>query len=398
MSNSKEPPNETGIRERLHHAFGKFTAFAILTVAVNVVAMLLLHSSASDATNPDGTVAGVTTLIPLLTIASCFGLFFAGRSMARVEARDLAEPIELLTAAVESLSRRRGGDDLPIPEGTELADLTRGFNRMRSILGKANETVSSNMAAFQRTNLLLQRSNKELENFAYVASHDLRSPLAAIDQLSGFVLEDCEEILPEESKEDLVELRRRVNRLADLVTQLLNYSRIGRKESDPEEVDVGEMLHEIREMLSPDDEFTITIPDTMPTIRTPKAALYLIFRNLISNSLKHHNRKDGCITLAGQEGDTHWQFSVSDDGPGIAPEHHDRIFQLFKTLAPKDDTNSSGMGLAMIKKTVEHYGGEVSIESEAGQGARFNFSWPKQITRDSVIGIHGADTILEQAA
>lgn len=397
MSHSDEPKNDAGIRDRLHRAFGRLTAIAVVSVVVILCATVILRSQIGTDQAPEGLLALANGILVLATLLCCW-LVHIGRSLARSESDALAEPIDRLTEAVESVARRKGGGDLPIPEGAELADLTRGFNRMRRIIGKANETVSANMAAFQRTNLLLQRSNQELENFAYVASHDLRSPLAAIDQLSGFVLEDCENILPEESKEDLVELRRRVNRLADLVTQLLNYSRIGRKESDPEEVDVGEMLGEIREMLSPPEEFTIAIPDDLPTLVTPKAALYLVFRNLISNSLKHHDRRDGCITISGEADDTFWRFSVSDDGPGIAPEHHERIFQLFKTLAPKDDTNSSGMGLAMIKKTVEHYGGEVSIESEPGTGARFIFTWPKLMSRDAAVGAQGADSMLKEAA
>ena len=195
MSQPDESKNDAGIRERLHRAFGRLAAFAVLAVAVNVGATLILRSQiGTDKSSEE--VSAMADGFLVLAALSCCWVAYIGRSLARTESDALAEPIDRPAEAVESLSRRKGSDDLPVPEGRELADLTRGFNRMRRIIGKAHETVSANMAAFQRTNLLLQRSNQKLENFAYVASHDLRSQLSAIDQLSGFVLEDCEEILP----------------------------------------------------------------------------------------------------------------------------------------------------------------------------------------------------------
>jgi signal transduction histidine kinase len=115
----------------------------------------------------------------------------------------------------------------------------------------------------------------------------------------------------------------------------------------------------------------------MPTFQTPRVPLEQVIRNLVSNAIKHHDRDDGAIEVFSRESGNFYEFAVSDDGPGIPPEFHDRVFQIFQTLKSRDEVEGSGMGLALVKKTVEAHGGNVTLESSGGRGTTFRFTWPK---------------------
>jgi PAS domain S-box-containing protein len=227
----------------------------------------------------------------------------------------------------------------------------------------------------------LERSNQELDRFAYIASHDLKAPLRAIDHLAHWIAEDAGEVLPESSRADLVLLQQRVGRMAELLDSLLAYSRIGRNQSEPEAIDLGCLVRDILAMLEIPDAFTVTVAADLPTLQAPKTPVDLVLRNLIGNALKHHDRADGCLAISGRDLGDRVEVMVADDGPGIAPVYHEQIFQMFQTLKPRDEVEGSGIGLALVKKTVEHYGGTIAVEAEETAGAQFRLTWPKHPTR-----------------
>jgi signal transduction histidine kinase len=222
----------------------------------------------------------------------------------------------------------------------------------------------------------LERSNRELDQFAYVASHDLKAPLRAISHLANWVSEDAHAVLPAASQEHLAKLHRRIQRMEQLLDDLLAYSRAGRMEYSPERVDAAALVKDIIETLSPPPGFTFTVYEPMPTFVTVRVPLETILRNLMANAVKHHDRTDGQVRVSTQDQGDVIQFDVSDDGPGIAPEFHQRIFEMFKTLHPRDRVEGSGVGLAIVKKTVESQGGMVQVMSSVGEGATFRFTWP----------------------
>jgi signal transduction histidine kinase len=229
----------------------------------------------------------------------------------------------------------------------------------------------------------LRRSNEELDQFAYVASHDLKAPLRGIRFLANWIQQDAEEVLPSSSQEHLAKLQARVGRMEALLDDLLAYSRAGRKRHPVEPVDIAELVHNLIDIITPPPGFTIHIPGKLPIMQVERPPLETVFRNLIGNAIKHHHRvSEGNVEIRAQEQEHFVEFTVSDDGPGIAPEYHQRIFEMFQTLRPRDQVEGSGIGLAIVKKAVESHGGNIQVESTPGEGTTFRFTWPKASTRD----------------
>ena len=228
----------------------------------------------------------------------------------------------------------------------------------------------------ERTDELTKRL-QELDQFAYVTSHDLKAPLRAIDHLAHWISEDAGALLPPKPREYLEKMHGRIVRMEKLLDDLLAYSRADRYKYTQEQVDLATLLDNIVCLMMPPEGFTIDVATPLPVLRTQKVALETVLRNLISNAIKHHNRSDGrvCVTL--QDLDEFLEFSVRDDGPGIAPQYHERIFQVFQTLKPRDEVEGSGMGLAIVKKIVESRNGHITVTSAPGEGATFTFTWPK---------------------
>lgn len=226
----------------------------------------------------------------------------------------------------------------------------------------------------------LERSNQELDQFAYVASHDLRAPLRAVDHLATWIAEDAAALLPPTSQKHLTQLRERVARMDQLLDDLLTYARIGRADGKVETVSIAALLADIITFLAPPMGFQIRSTSVLPVFDTLRVPLELVIRNLISNAIKHHYQPtQGKVEIAVQDLGDFWEFCIGDNGPGIAAQYHDRIFGLFQTLQSRDQVEGSGMGLAIVKKAVEQRGGAIRVESTEGQGTTFYFTWPKMI-------------------
>jgi len=226
----------------------------------------------------------------------------------------------------------------------------------------------------------LERSNQELDQFAYVASHDLRAPLRAVDHLATWIAEDAAALLPPTSQKHLRQLRERVARMDQLLNDLLTYARIGRADGKVETVSIAALLADIITFLAPPMGFQIRSTSVLPVFDTLRVPLELVIRNLISNAIKHHHQPtQGKVEIAVQDLGDFWEFCIGDNGPGIAAQYHDRIFGLFQTLQSRDQVEGSGMGLAIVKKAVEQRGGAIRVESTEGQGTTFYFTWPKMI-------------------
>lgn len=224
----------------------------------------------------------------------------------------------------------------------------------------------------------LARSNQELDDFAYIASHDLKTPLRGIENLSKWIADDSSETLSEVSREHLRKLRQRIARLDRLLDDLLQFSRAGHQQGDVLLVQTGALVRSVVELLNPPPGFVVTVAEGMPSLTTYKTPLELVFRNLIDNAIKHHDRAEGRIEVSAVVRLRFVEFTIRDDGPGVPEDYHDRIFRMFQTLKPRDETEGSGIGLAVVKKVVERQGGHVSVESR-GRGTTFRFTWPSSV-------------------
>ena len=242
-----------------------------------------------------------------------------------------------------------------------------------------NDITARKRAERERERLIgaLARSNQELDQFAYVASHDLKAPLRGIANLSQWIEEDLGESVPPDVSEKMALVRGRVQRLEALIDGILQYSRAGRVRSAVEHVDVGLLVKDVVELLAPPPEVTVTIEPGMPTIATERTPLQQVFMNLINNAIKYNRQPGARITVSSRDAGSMYAFSVADNGPGIEPEYHDRIFGIFQTLESRDRVEGTGIGLSVVKKTVELHGGSVTVQSALGEGAIFTFEWPK---------------------
>ncbi|MEG4801964.1 PAS domain S-box protein [Microcoleus sp. ARI1-B5] len=234
-----------------------------------------------------------------------------------------------------------------------------------------------------QTTSILRKRNQELDQFAYVVSHDLKAPLRAIANLSSWIEEDLSDAMTEDTVHQMNLLRGRVHRMEALIEGLLLYSRVGRIQVASETVKVEKLLAEIIDSLAPPSGFEVKVEPGMPTFVTERLPLQQVFANLISNAIKHNRGESGHVNISVKELETVYEFAVADDGPGIAPQYHDKVFVIFQTLEARDKVENTGIGLSLVKKIVEGQGGTISLESAEGEGATFRFTWPKQpISKD----------------
>jgi len=257
--------------------------------------------------------------------------------------------------------------------GDGAANRVLEINSNISVRKRAEEESLRNINA-------LKRSNVELDAFAYAASHDLKAPLRVIHNATTWIEEDLAGRLTAETQENMDLLRSRVRRMDRLLDDLLEYSRIGREtdSSHAEAISGAVLMENILGLLSPPEGFNISATDAFAAIEVYRMPLQQVLINLISNAIKHHDKKAGRIEVSVEDLGSMFRFCVKDDGPGIPAQYHEQVFKMFQTLKPRDQVEGSGMGLAMVRKHVDVAGGELQLQSAPGQGSTFSFTWPKQ--------------------
>jgi PAS domain S-box-containing protein len=230
--------------------------------------------------------------------------------------------------------------------------------------------------ALRDKNQLLETSNRDLEDFAHIASHDLKSPLSGIKSAALWLEEDLHD-LSDESRKLLGLMRSRISRMETLLDDLLTFSRVGRTDTAVSETNLADIFARIVEVLNPPAHIQVRFEGELPTIDTASAPLEQVLRNLIDNAIKHHDKQHGEVVLSVNRVGAFLEFVVRDDGPGILPQFHAKIFQLFQTLKRRDVVESTGMGLAIVKKLVERQNCRISVDSQGnGTGTQFRFQWP----------------------
>ncbi len=241
---------------------------------------------------------------------------------------------------------------------------------------QARREVEHKAEELARLARALEASNRELDQFAYVASHDLKAPLRGISNLSQWIEDDLADRFTDEAREQMRLLRGRVHRMEGLIDGILQYSRAGRVQERPERVDVGILVRDVVDLLAPPEGVAIEVQPGMPVLFTERLPMQQVLMNLVGNAVKYGPEGDTRVTVSARDGGEAWEFAVADNGPGVPPEYHDRIFGLFQTLESRDKVEGTGIGLSIVKKMVESRGGRVWVESPPGGGATFRFTWP----------------------
>jgi signal transduction histidine kinase len=229
----------------------------------------------------------------------------------------------------------------------------------------------------KKTSDELERSNKAMGEFASVVTHDLKAPLRHIMMVSEIFLSGEFGDLDEQSKQMLNLLSKGVVQAGQLVDDLHTYSMVGKNHGEFQELKLSEFLQSIFDLYPVTNEFILSAELGIEKINTLHVPLALILRNLVSNAIKYHNKPGGFVKVKCKELDEHYLFSVIDDGPGIAVENQEMAFRELKRLLTSEQNSGSGLGLSLVKKTLEIYGGDIELISSEGEGATFQFSWPK---------------------
>jgi signal transduction histidine kinase len=280
-------------------------------------------------------------------------------------------PIVLITnsgdeeAAVEAI--KNGADDY----------LVKG-KIFKDVLSRSIRYSIERKKERQRSLEEIQSVNRELKDFAYIVSHDLKAPLRGIKTIAGWISADYADKLDDEGKEQMEMLMARVERMHNLIDGVLSYSRIGRIREQMVEVDLNVLVSEVIDTISPPDNFSITIEGVLPTIVFERIRIMQVFQNLLGNAVKYIDKPQGKIKIVCRDEGDFWEFGIQDNGIGIESEHFERIFQIFQTLSSKDEVESTGVGLTVVKKIVEFYGGKIWVRSQPGTGSTFYFTLPKQ--------------------
>ncbi len=241
------------------------------------------------------------------------------------------------------------------------------------------EVIERERAETRQSQLVkeLESANQELKEFAYVVSHDLKAPLRAISSLAEWLSKDYTAKLDGNGQEMLKLLTGRVRRMHNLINGILQYSRAGRLKEKKTAINLSKLLVEVLDLIDPPAHIEIRVKNNLPTIHDEYTRIEQVFLNLLNNAIKYIDKPVGIIEIDCLETDTLWQFSVADNGPGIEKRYFDKIFQIFQTLASRDEIEGTGVGLALVKKFVESGGGQIWVESIMGQGTTFFFTLPK---------------------
>lgn len=224
---------------------------------------------------------------------------------------------------------------------------------------------------------LVARRTHEVNEFAYITSHDLKAPLRAINQLATWLTEDYADKLGDAGKKKCGLLMERTRHMHNMIEAILHYSRVGRNHGEHKPVHTGVAIRNVIESLAPPPHINCLVKDGSPVIFMEPVQVEQVFQNLIGNAMKYMDKPQGHIEIGCNDAKAFWEFYVKDNGPGIEERHFERIFLLFQSLNGKDG-NSTGIGLTIVKKIVEAHGGAVWVESEVGTGSVFRFTVPKR--------------------
>ncbi|MCW3103552.1 MAG: histidine kinase [Bacteroidetes bacterium] len=303
------------------------------------------------------TLRNTKTITLTLTMASIVLALLSSFYFVRLITKRISKMVKLAEAVSKGEFRTIEDD-----KHDELNKLAISLNRM-------SQTLKKNFTE-------LTKKNSELDQFAYVVSHDLKAPLRGIANIISWIEEDHEKDTTPEIRKNLALIKGRTSRLENMINGLLEYARVGKVRKGLEKVNVSLLLQEVIDLLVPQN-FNVIIEGDMPELVTERLHIQQVFSNLISNAVKYNDKAKPTIVIGAKEEQSHYRFSVADNGKGIEKQYFEKIFVIFQTLQERDAFESTGVGLAIVKKIIEDHKGSITVESVPGEGTEFRFTWPK---------------------
>ncbi len=277
---------------------------------------------------------------------------------------------------IEGRHRRKDGTTFCVETGLKLVSQ----EKEDYIIAVARDITERKKTEQRQAELFdeVESINQELKDFAYIVSHDLKAPLRGIKTLTDWLAADYADKLDENGREQMDLLLSRVQRMHNLIDGVLQYSRVGRAKEKKGRVNLNDLVSEVIDTVAPPENIEVTVENQLPVIECEETRIIQVFQNLMSNAIKYMDKPQGRIRIGCVEENGFWNFSVADNGPGIEEKHFERIFRIFQTLSPRDEFESTGVGLTVVKKIVELYGGNIWVESKLGEGSTFFFTLPSR--------------------
>ena len=305
------------------------------------------------------------------TTISSEELFEANQKL-KIEALEQQKFIEKLKHVIETLKFYK----LPEDKNNENIDLD-GSKLVDFIDNQTKEIIEINK---QREKLLseLAHQNQELSDYAHMVSHDLKSPLRSIDTLSAWLKEDYKNQLDDDGNKTLNLIRNNVEKMDTLIRGILEYSTIGKNRIEIYDVDTNKLIEEIINIINIPDHITISKIE-LPIVKGDKYRLQQLFQNLIDNAISYNDKARGIVEIGAEDKNDFWEFYVKDNGKGIKDAYFDKIFKTFEKL--ENNIESTGIGLSIVKKIVDLYGGKIWVTSKLKEGTTFYFTLKKEHDR-----------------
>ena len=333
-------------------------------------------------------ITNVTIIKPIRELSSILDEVGAGKivSFQSYVSRsdEIGEMIESAQKVVKGFKTKeqvanaigKGDYDIKVPMLSRRDRLGKALTEMKENLKRSKIKEAENIKSLEAYNLRLEKKNRELDQFAYITSHDLKSPLRGINNLTEWIQEDMGEQMSPESKNHFTLLRGRVFRMEALINSILKYSRAGKTTEYQEQVNSKDIVYGVLEKTDLPANISILIDEQLPMVIANKKDIEEVFNVFISNAVNHNISLEPILNITFKNLGSRIEFCIADNGPGIPIEFHDKIFTIFQTLERRDDVENIGAGLAIGKKIVEDYGGKVWLKSEPKNGAKFYFDWP----------------------
>lgn len=294
--------------------------------------------------------------------------------------RTVTDSIALLSRSTGEIGRGNLSQKIEVTSKDEVGLLAASFSKMTEDLMKitvSRDELIKEIEEREKAEEETKRINRELQDFAHVVSHDLKSPLLAISRLAHWLSEDSSDKLDDAGRELLMLIQQRSSRMFDMIDGILRYSKIGRIKGTPEQVHTGKIAAQMIKAISPPAGIRFIVHASMPVVSVDPIRISQVFQNLIGNAVKHMDKPEGLIEIGAGNLNGFHEFFVKDNGPGIDEKHFERIFQIFQTLKKSDEIDSTGVGLTIARKIVEQNGGRIWVESELGKGSAFRFTLPQ---------------------